>query len=167
MNTTSKGNELESQVYEWLSERLDTQGKLVRLNRHKVYHCVNGRDIDVDVSIDVYATQEFMNEDRPTQTYIYECKNLSHTLDIADFDEWRGKLDDIGKTGHKLYIVCRMGFSKQTIMYAEGERVGLIKFPYDSEVKYVLPRTVITYNNYSQSMSSLQGGAITLHRLTV
>lgn len=157
MNTTSKGNELENQVYEWLSERLDIHGRLVRLHRHKVYHCANGRDIDVDVSIDVYASQEFMDEDRPTQTYIYECKNLSHTLDIADFDEWRGKLDDLGKTGHKLYIVCRKGFSKQTIKYAEGERVGLIKFPYDSEVKYVLPRTIITYNNYSQSMSNLQG----------
>lgn len=157
MNATSKGNELESQVYEWLSERLDIHGKLVRLNRHKVYHCANGRDIDVDVSIDVYASQEFMDEDRPTQTYIYECKNLSHTLDIADFDEWRGKLGDLGKTGHKLYIVCRKGFSKQTIKYAEGEHVGLIKFPYGSEVKYVLPRTIITYNNYSQSMSSLLG----------
>lgn len=157
MNTTSKGNELESQVYEWLSERLDTYGKLVRLNRHKVYHCANGRDIDVDVSVDVYASQEFMDEDRPTQTYIYECKNLNHTLDIADFDEWRGKLGDLGKTGHKLYIVCRKGFSKQTIKYAEGERVGLIKFPYGSEVKYVLPRTIISYNNYSQSMSCLQG----------
>lgn len=157
MNTTSKGNELESLVYEWLSERLDTHGKFVRLNRHKTYHCANGRDIDVDVSIDVYASQEFMDEDRPSQTYIYECKNLNQTLDIADFDEWRGKLDDLGKTGHKLYIVCRKGFSKQTIKYAEGDHVGLIKFPYDSEMKYVLPRTVITYNTYSQSMSSLQG----------
>lgn len=157
MNTTSKGNELESQVYEWLSERLDIHGKLVRLNRHKIYHCANGRDIDVDVSVDVYASQKFMDDDRPTQTYIYECKNLSHALDIADFDEWRGKLGDLGKTGHKLYIVCRKGFSKQTIKYAEGEHVGLIKFPYGSEVKYVLPRTIITYNNYSQSMSCLQG----------
>lgn len=157
MNSTSKGNELESQVYEWLSERLDTHGKFVRLNRHKAYHCANGRDIDVDVSVDVYASQEFMDDDRPTQTYIYECKNLSHTLDIADFDEWRGKLGDLGKTGHKLYIVCRKGFSKQTIKYAEGEHVGLIKFPYGSEVKYVLPRTIITYNSYSQSMRSLQG----------
>lgn len=157
MNTTSKGNELEKQVYEWLSERLDTYGKFVSLNRHKVYRCANGRDIDVDVSIDVYTTQEFMDNDKPTQTYIFECKNLSHTLDIADFDEWRGKLGDLGRTGHKLYIVCRKGFSKQTIKYAECERVGLIKFPYDSDVKYILPRTIITYNNYSQSMSSLQG----------
>lgn len=91
----------------WLSECLDTHGKFVRLNRHKVYHCSNGRDIDVDVSIDVYATQEFMDEDRPTQTYIYECKNLRHKLNIADYDEWRGKLGDLGKTGHKLFIVCR------------------------------------------------------------
>lgn len=157
MNTTSKGNELESQVYEWLLERLDIHGKLVRLNRHKIYHCANGRDIDVDVSIDVYASQEFMKEDRPTQTYIYECKNLSDTLDIADFDEWRGKLDHLGKTGHKLYIVCRKGFSRRTIKYAEDECVGLIKFPYDSKAEYVLPRTIITYNNYSQSMSCLQG----------
>lgn len=157
MNTTLKGNELESQVYEWLLERLDTHGKFVRLNRHKVYHCANGRDIDVDVSIDVYATQEFMDEDKPSQTYIYECKNLSHTLDIADFDEWLGKLYYLGKTGHKLYIVCRKGFSKNTIKFAEGEHIGLIKFPYDSEVKYVLPRTVITFNNYSQSMSNLLG----------
>lgn len=157
MNTISKGNELETQVYDWLSERIDEYGKLVCLHRHKVYQCANGRKIDVDVSVDVYVSQSLKDKDKPSMTYIFECKNLNHTLDIADFDEWRGKLDDLGKTGHKLYIVCRMGFTKQTINLAEGARIGLIKFPYASEVQYILPRTIVSYNKFSQSMDSLKG----------
>lgn len=157
MNTTEKGNELEIQVYEWLEEHLDTYGKLLKLNRHKIYHCANGRDIVVDVSIDVYASQKYMDEDRPTQTYIYECKNLNRKLEISDYDEWRGKLDDIGKTGHKLYLVCRCGFAEPIIRYAEDLHIGLIKFPYCSDIEYVLPRTIVTNNAFWQSMRSLQG----------
>lgn len=157
MNTTSKGNELEKQVYEWLSEILDTFGKYFKINSHKQYHCANGRKIDVDVSVDVYANQEFMDADRPMQTYIYECKNLSRTLDIADFDEWKGKLDDLGKSGFKLYIVCRKGFSENTIKFAEDQHIGLIKFASKLDGQYILPRTIVTYNSYSLSMSVLKG----------
>lgn len=157
MNTTEKGNELEIQVYEWLEEHLDTFGKLLILNRHKTYHCANGRNIVVDVSIDVYASQKFMDEDRPSQTYIFECKNLNHKLDISDYDEWRGKVDDLGKTGHKLYLVCRCGFTEPTIRYAEWNHIGLIKFPLCSKMEYVLPRTIVTSNTFEQPMRNLQG----------
>lgn len=157
MNTVEIGNELENLVYEWLKERLDIYGKYVRLNRHKAYACANGRKIVLDISIDVYASQEFMTDNKPANIYIFECKNLKHVLDISDFDEWRGKLEDLGNTGHKLYIVSRKGFSRKTIKLAEDRHVGLIRVSNNSEPNYVLTRTVVCYNNQSHSMSCLLG----------
>lgn len=147
-NTTEKGNELENDVYNVLNKTLNCYGKLVKLRKHKDYVGQNNRTIIVDVSIDVFTNQKLFEEDKPTFTYIFECKNLNRILDIAEYDEWIGKLNKLGKTGHKLFIVTREGFSDRTISEARLDKVGLIKLPYGAtSFNYIVPRTINKFGN--------------------
>lgn len=157
MNTTEKGNELEEQVYKWLEETLDVRGSFVRLWHHKGYKCSSGRIIYADVSIDCYISQEMMEADTPSMTYIFECKNLKNNPDISDLDEWQGKLRYLGSSGYKLYVVTRVGFSKQTIKDAEDNHIGLIRFPYGLKPEYILPRINQRTNHLLMSMNDLMG----------
>ena len=142
MNTTEKGNELENEVYEWINEILDRFGSLVKLRKHKKYLCSNGREIVFDVCVDIFLNRESFDNDKPSTVYIFECKNLNNVLNISDFDEWKGKLDDIGKTGHKLFIVTRNGFSESTKRLAESANIGLVVFPSGSSANFLVMRSI-------------------------
>ena len=95
MNTTQKGNELETRVYDILEPIVGSgrYGAYSKLYRHKKYYSHDTETYKVmDVSVETFDNPE---DDTPMFIYIFECKNYSHKLDISDVDEFNTKLDGI------------------------------------------------------------------------
>ncbi|MCR5568657.1 MAG: ImmA/IrrE family metallo-endopeptidase [Paludibacteraceae bacterium] len=161
MNTTDKGSKYEQVVYDLLKNRVEERidGKYVKLNLHKKYisKICPTRELDMDVSIDCYLTQEDMDNDEPYTSLIFECKNYKSKPDIGRFDEFAAKMKHL--PGTKGYFVTTVGFSEQTINAAKAEGIGLIQVKEcSSGVNYIVKRTINDYNGYRNNLESLKTG---------
>ncbi|MBO4332927.1 MAG: ImmA/IrrE family metallo-endopeptidase [Paludibacteraceae bacterium] len=161
MNTTDKGNQYEQVVYNLLKNRVDEHidGKYVKLNLHKKYisNICPTRELDMDVSIDCYMTQEDMNNDEPYTSLIFECKNYKSKPDIGRFDEFAAKMRNL--PGTKGYFVTTVGFSTETINAAKAAGIGLIQVKDGSTgMNYIIKRTINDYNGYRNNLESLKTG---------
>lgn len=157
MTNVDKGNKLENQVFDWLKPIVakGRYGTFAQLRQHKRYKTDTGYKI-LDVTIDLYHSEEDQESDDPYYTVIFECKNHGTTLNARCYDEWVGKLIRLGRFGYKLYIVTRNGVSKDTIESARKNKIGLIRFSDDCKVEYILKRSINDYESYQQSLECLQ-----------
>lgn len=156
MNTTEKGNLLEEQVYHTLLKQVEDGvfGKYSKIFRHKRYKTDTSYKI-VDVSIDMYLSKANMEIDSPSNTFIFECKNYKKVLNAGRYDEWIGKILRLGISGYKVFIVTRVGFSKDTIESAKKHHIGLIKFQESSDLNYVVNRSISDFYTYYNNMQEL------------
>ena len=156
MNTVEKGDTLEVKVYKLLEPLVaeGIYGKYVTLSRHKKYKADAGFKI-LDVTIDVYHSQELMKEDNPFVTYVFECKNHDGILNAGRYDEWIGKLERLGPSKYKVFFVATKGFSQTTIQSATLKGFGLIKLADDCRFEYILQRTVNNCESFSVCLEEL------------
>ncbi len=149
MNTTQKGDKLENLLYHYLNSIVDNYGKFVRLNKKKRYKYTDGYSTIVDVSIDVYHSQDDYNSDSPTMSYIFECKNTNRKLDIQDFNEVLGRCARLAMAGVKPIIVNTTGFSIPTITAAKIHKIGLMTFPItENKPNIIVPRLSTQHSIY-------------------
>lgn len=158
MNTTAVGTEFENVIFDYFSSLLEKDEvasapkKHSKIYKHKKYPTFYGRDIDFDITIETY--NPLSKGDEWSSLVIIECKHYSHTVDIADIDEFIGKMKDISQTGVKGIMVTTKGFSQNGINKAKAFHLGLVVFSTEN-VEWLVSRDQ-NYNPENQ-MSILNG----------
>lgn len=158
MNTTAKGNTYEDKVFQ-LVKRLIADGtvsvgKQYTLHKRKSYSIDFGTDSFIaDISIEV-TNPHF--ENKISNLIIFECKDLAGKLDKSDFEEWRGRTQNL-PYGKKLYFVTRNGYSQPVIDKANNTGIGLIVWSGQGEEKWFAPRTLNEVENRNLQFELLRG----------
>ncbi len=160
MNTTAKGDLLENKVYELLCEAVDSNkyGLFTKLHKHKTYIVPSTqRKIIIDVSIDVYNSKDDMDNDLPTYSLIFECKNYGKKIDGGIYDAFHSKISQL--TGCKGYLVTNKGFSDTVVNTARTHGIGLylISDNWD-KLNLVLRRSINTKDNSRNYIRIIDNG---------
>lgn len=158
MNTTAVGTEFENIIFDYFSSLLEKDEvasapkKHSKIFKHKKYPTSYNREIDFDITIE---TNNPLSKDKGwSSLVIIECKKYNHTVDIADIDEFIGKMNDISNTGVKGIMVTTKGFSQNGINKAKFYHLGLVVFSTEY-VEWLVSRDQ-NYNPENQ-MSILNG----------
>ncbi len=131
-----KGKALELQVKELLEVEL-AQGRLgisqdtAKVYHHKSYYSSDrGSEIEIDVSIEVSRP----NANEPFFIWAWECKDYHDSVPVGDIEEFHSKLEQIGLHKTKGTVVCRHGFQKGAINFAEAKAIGLARILPDGSI---------------------------------
>lgn len=150
MNTTKVGREFENKVFNYFESLLSKDAfalasqKYSKIFKHKKYKCERyNRNIDFDIAIETY--NPLSDSKGWSSLIVIECKNYNHTVDIADFDEFRMKLNDISEYGVKGIIVTTRGFSRTTIEGARKSHIGLVVLS-SNESQWIVSRDMNTHS---------------------
>ena len=168
MNTTEKGNKLEDFVFEYLQNHVMSQysnstfSKVV-VRKHKSYQKESNDSFIADVSIDCYLKNSDLTGDidKPTFSFIFECKNYKNKVDKSDLDEFQNKIEHTRFTKVKGFLVTTSGFSTPIISGAGYYGIGLIVVNLD-EQKYdiIVSRKLNSIDNEEQLYSFLSGNEL-------
>ena len=165
INTTAKGDAYEHYIAEQL-ESLIQAGKFPGVSqcygiypKEKYYCSLIDRTIIVDLSIETYVSEEDKKKRDYSTLTIIECKSYEHTVDIADFNEFRTNIKDIGDAfGHvKGYMVTTRGFSAKTIDIAQKLHIGLIVARYEMQWEWKAKRQINRTEKIRLYWSELMG----------
>lgn len=158
MSTTDQGNAYENKVFRLVKKLIAdgtvAVGKHYSLHQKKAYPIDFGTDQFIaDISIEV-RNSHF--NDAISNLIIFECKDLGRKLDKSDFEEWRGKTQNL-PFGKKLYIVTSIGFPQPVIDKALNTGVGLIIWNGYGEEKWMAPRTLNEVEQRDYQFNILRG----------
>lgn len=158
MSTTGQGDAYENKVFRLVKKLIAdgtiAVGKHYSLHQKKAYPIDFGTDQFIaDISIEV-RNSHFNNA--ISNLIIFECKDLGRKLDKSDFEEWRGKTQNL-PFGKKLYIVTSIGFPQPVIDKALNTGVGLIIWNGYGEEKWMAPRTLNEVEQRDYQLNTLRG----------
>lgn len=158
MSTTDQGDAYENKVFRLVKKLIAdgtvAVGKHYSLHQKKAYPIDFGTDQFIaDISIEV-RNSHF--NDAISNLIIFECKDLGRKLDKSDFEEWRGKTQNL-PFGKKLYIVTSIGFPQPVIDKALNTGVGLIIWNGYGEEKWMAPRTLNEVEQRDYQFKILRG----------
>lgn len=158
MSTTDQGDVYENKVFrlvrKLIADGTVAVGKHYSLHQKKAYPIDFGTDQFIaDISIEV-RNSHF--NDAISNLIIFECKDLGRKLDKSDFEEWRGKMQNL-PYGKKLYIVTSTGFPQPVIDKALNTGVGLIVWNGYGKEKWMAPRTLNEIEQRDYQFNILRG----------
>lgn len=152
MNTTAQGDTYENKVLK-LVKRLIQDGTVAVGKNYKVYQ---KKSYPIDFGTDYFTADISVETTNPhcnnqiSNLIIFECKDLNKKLDKSDFEEWRGRIQNL-PYGKKLYFVTSKGYTQPIIEKAINTGVGLIVWNGQGDVKWEAPRMLneIEFRNYN------------------
>jgi len=143
----SKGLDYEQAVLDKVQDELSRGNFGIDPNLARVRHKPNyfsrdrGKDIIFDVSIEVFRKAA----SKPYWVWIWECKNYSHTVPVADVEEFHDKLSQVGADRTKGSMITPVGFDPGGLEYARSKGIGLWRFipPQESMVSLMEDRSPV------------------------
>lgn len=141
-NTTSKGNKLESRVYELIKLLLENDEFFVDGKKSKVfwkkgyYSQARKKEIIVDISIETYLK----NSQNYSFLTVIECKNYDHLVPVDDVEELDSKLGQIGKHNTKGIILTTKGFQVSASNLAMSYGIGIGIITAENEIDWIAHR---------------------------
>lgn len=158
MSTTDQGNAYERKVLflvkKLIKDGTVAVGKNYSIHQKKSYPIDFGTDNFIaDISVEVRNTH-FKNE--ISNLIIFECKDLDRKLDKSDFEEWRGRIQNL-PYGKKLYFVTSKGYSQPIINKALKTGIGLIVWSGQGKEKWEAPRMLNELEQRIYQMQILRG----------
>lgn len=130
MSTVEEGAKFERRVFEYFSMLLEkddvpsASGKHSRIFLHRSYATSVGRKIDFDIAIENYNPN--MPDGDWSSLVLIECKCYKSRVNIADIDEFSGKINQISRSGIKGIMVTTNGFSSNGIAQAKNDHIALV-----------------------------------------
>ena len=140
MNTISKGDKFENEVFTSLScelnnERLGILPSSAKAYQKKGYYSRDReQEIIVDISIEIWPP----NADEYSFLLICECKHYRKNIPVDDVEEFKAKLDQIGGKNIKGIFATRDGFSSGAYTYAKNNGIALVRILPDDQVEWMM-----------------------------
>ncbi|WP_145914936.1 ImmA/IrrE family metallo-endopeptidase [Comamonas thiooxydans] len=158
MNTTKKGDELESAFFDFLKEEIESDRFLVkkeccRLYRQKGYF---SRDRDSDIFFDVSVEVWFPDADKYTMVFLFECKNYGHSVPVNDAEEFYTKALQVGATGTKPVLVTTSALQSGTLSFCRSKHIGVVRYFWKEDLKWELRRSASVSFAPSESQADME-----------
>lgn len=138
------GNSLEAKIFDFfqteiLENRFIAKPECCQIFRRKGYYSKDReKNIFFDVSIEIYlpGTTQY------SVLWLIECKNYSRSVPVDDSEEFFAKVQQISGANVKGVIATTSFFQEGTINFSKSKGIGLLRYFRESEIKWVLHRSV-------------------------
>lgn len=143
MNTTSKGNKLEDQVYDLFSKLISESGFFAKsdccqIHRKKGYYSKDRKkEIVFDVSIEI----SMPGQSSYSVLMLIECKNYDHKVPVDDVEEFYAKSQQISPSNIKAVVVSTNAFQEGAFNFAHSKGMGLLRYYDSGKLDWVLTRS--------------------------
>lgn len=144
MNTTRVGDEFELEVFDILAHELKQGNLLFNPQHSKIYHkkryfsVKRNKDIIFDICIETYIPGQSTCSIRT----IIECKNLSRPVEVAEIEEFYGKVTQVADLNVKGIFVSSSSFQESALNFAKASGIALLRILPGKDLKWVLTRAL-------------------------
>lgn len=143
MNTTKKGDTLESKVFELFKEdisrdRFWARKESCRIYKQKGYYSKDRKkDIIFDVSIEIFLP----GQKTYSSLVLIECKNYNHKVPVDDVEEFFMKAQQISGGNIKAIVVSNNAFQEGAFNFSESKGIGLLRYYDRNNLDWILTRS--------------------------
>jgi hypothetical protein len=138
-NSSEKGEAYEDDVFRLVQELISD-----KTLPYPKDNCVFSRrksfrshDRDGEIAFEnvvaLFAAGVDQERGQPSLVLIFECKSYESLVDVAEIEEFKGKLDQLRGFRSKGYVVTRKGFQRAALNYARSHGIGLVRFVPESQ----------------------------------
>lgn len=165
MNTTDKGDTLESRVYDLFSEAIGNGNFLAakdncEIFRQKGYY---SRDRKKDIIFDISIEISMPGAESPAIIYIIECKNYNHSVPVDDVEEFFSKIQQISGANVKAVVVARNSYQSGAFEFSKSKGIGLARYYERSTLEWVLNRSPSSLLSRSHAVKNTWSAYSALH----
>lgn len=145
MNTTQKGNDLESAIFK-LIRRLISQGAFFvnpdpdsfKIFSKKGYYSKDReKDIIFDIAVEAYVP----GQTTYSMLILIECKNHNRPVSVGDVEKFYQGVEQVAGANGKGIIVSTNSFQEGAINFSKSKGMGLIRYYGKNQIKWELTRS--------------------------
>jgi hypothetical protein len=123
------GGPFEKRVAGWLQTAVNSgtfglNPQNVRIHQH---HPLYSRDRNSKILFDVVLEVFRTNAASPYLTWLWECKDYTHTVPVDDIEEFHSKIEQVGRDNGKGTMISSAGFSQGVLYLAKSYGIGLMR----------------------------------------
>lgn len=165
MNTTEKGNKLESKVYDLFSEAI-VNGNFLAANENCEIFSKKGyysRDRKKEIVFDISIEISMPGAKSPAIIYIVECKNYNHSVPVDDVEELFIKVQQISGANVKAVVVARNSYQSGAFEFSKSKGIGLARYYERNTLEWVLNRSPSSLLSRSHAVENTGAAYSALH----
>lgn len=143
MNTTTKGNKLEDDVYTLFSEMI-SEGRFFAKSEYCQIHKKKGyysKDREKEIIFDVSIEITLPGQSTRSLLVLIECKNYEHRVPVDDVEEFFTKSQQISPSNTKSIVVSTNAFQEGAFNFARSKGIGLLRYFNPERLDWVLTRS--------------------------
>lgn len=143
MNTTKKGDSLESKIFKLIKREIVRGRFFVNPDTCKIfpkkgyYSRDREKDIVFDIAVEVYLP----GHDTYSLLILIECKNYNHPVPVDDVEEFYQKVEQVAGANGKGIIVSTNSFQEGAFNFSRSKGMGLLRYYDKNEIKWELTRS--------------------------
>jgi Zn-dependent peptidase ImmA (M78 family) len=158
MNTTQKGENFESIIYDFFKEAIDSGNtpfnkNSCRLRKKPRYY---SKDRESDIVFDLAIEVLYPGSLDLFLVTIIECKNYNHPVPINDVEEFYSKIQQVHPARVKAVMATTNSFQSGTLKFAKNKGIGLFRYLSKTESKWELHREYKYLQNTEENSKFIQ-----------
>lgn len=165
MNTTTKGNKLEDQVYALFSEvisedRFFAKSECCQIYKKKGYY---SKDREKEIVFDISIEITLPGQSTYSLLVLIECKNYGHRVPVDDVEEFFAKAQQISPSNTKSIVVSTNAFQESAFNFARSKGMGLLRYFDPEKLDWVLTRSPSSMTPWSMAKTDSYSAHQGLH----
>lgn len=165
MNTTEKGDKLESKVYDLFSEAIGNGNFLAAKENCEIFSKKGyySRDRKKEIVFDIAIEISMPGANSPAIIYIIECKNYNHSVPVDDVEELFTKVQQISGANVKAVVVARNSYQSGAFEFSKSKGIGLARYYERNTLEWVLNRSPSSLLSRLHAVENTGGAYSALH----
>jgi Zn-dependent peptidase ImmA (M78 family) len=155
MNTTQKGDNLESKIFRLIKREVVKGRFFVNPDKCKIFSKkgYHSRDREKDIIFDIAVEVYLPGHDTYSMLILVECKNYNHPVPVDDVEEFYQKVEQVAGANGKGIIVSTNSFQEGALNFSRSKGVGLLRYYDKNKIKWELTRSpsALVSFNYAES----------------
>jgi Zn-dependent peptidase ImmA (M78 family) len=165
MNTTTKGNKLEDQIYALFSELISegqffAKSECCQIHKKKGYY---SKDREKEIVFDISIEITLPGQSSCFLLVLIECKNYDHRVPVDDVEEFFAKSEQISPSNTKSIIVSTNAFQEGAFKFARSKGIGLLRYFDPEKLEWVLMRSPSSVTPWSMAKTDSSSAHQGLH----
>ena len=148
MSTSSRGNTLETRIFDLLEAEILAGRFLTTPDRCKVFRKKGyySKDREKEIIFDISIEISLPGASNYSILVVVECKNYGHSVPVDDAEEFFAKLQQVSGANIKGIIASTGCFQEGTFNFSKSKGIGLLRYFDSGDFKWMLHRSPSTFN---------------------
>lgn len=165
MDTTTKGNKLEDQVFDVFENQIVedcffSKREYCKIFRKKGYY---SKDREKNIIFDIAVEVTLPSQDRYSLLFLFECKNYGHSVPVDDLEEFFTKIQQVSGANAKGIVVSTNSFQDGAFRFARSKGIGLLRYFSKENLEWVLTRSPSGLASAAHAVSEQSNAYRALH----